>query len=258
MSLPSKNRLVVYTCVCGAYDAIQAPEAVCPGVDYICFSDIPFDAPVWQYRPAQAHGGPTDTSRWHKLNPHLILPEYEYSLWIDGNVTIASADLYERVTELMDSGCLYAGLSHPSRDDVYEEAEAILKGRREGLLPLMRVTRFLHSEGFPRHYGLMETNVVLRAHNTPQIKEFDTLWWKILSEYTHRDQMSQMYCLWRCGLQPELLLPAGCCARNHPAFRYTGHGVAYLKDRSLCGRCADAACALRKAVFRTWLRLLLH
>lgn len=215
-------------------------------------------SPLSESQPAETHGADsTVTSRWHKLNPHLALPEYEYSLWIDGNVIIASAELYARIGELMEEGCLYAGLSHPSRDDVYDEAEAILKGRRESLWRLMRITHFLHRQGFPRHSGLMENNVILRAHNNPKVIEFDELWWQLFATFSHRDQMSQMYCLRQSRIQPALLLPAGSCARNHPAFRYTAHGRVYLKDRSIRGLYSDAACALRKAIFRLYLRLLL-
>lgn len=251
------KRLVIYTCVCGGYDVVEAPLAVCPEADYICFSDRPMDLTVWQYRPAEMKG--TDgasTSRWYKLNPHLALPEYEYSLWIDGNVCIASAELYDRIDELMTEGCLYAGLSHPLRDDIYDEAEAILKGRRESLHNLMKISKFLHKEGFPRHSSLMENNVILRAHNDPKIIASDTLWWDMYQKYSHRDQMSLAYCLWKNDVKPSLILPEGSCARNHPAFKYTVHDKPYVKDRSLRGIWKDAVCAFKKSFFHLFLRIM--
>lgn len=255
------KKLVIYTCVSGNYDKIADPEVVVPWADYICFSSKRIDSSVWQWRPIEESElpeavlrTPTLVSRWYKLRPELYFPEYEYSLWIDGNVIIAGQEIYDIVERQMEAGVLYSGIRHPERNDVYEESERILTGGRESAARLRRTVRFLQKEGFPRHLGLFENNVILRRHNDPQVRRFDEFWMGMLVNYSQRDQMSQTYCLWKTGLPYEYLLPEGFSTRNHPAFKYVPHGPVYVKDRSLRGRISDARIALRELCYRLWLK----
>ena len=51
-------------------------------------------------------------------------------------------------------------------------------------------------EGFPKHFGLNETNVIIRRKNESVRKVMD-LWEDFLRKYSHRDQMSFNYVLWK-------------------------------------------------------------
>lgn len=256
------KKLVIYTCVTGGYDRIEDPAVVVPWADYVCFSNNPVKSSVWQWRPIEeaelpvaALRTPTLISRWYKLRPELLFPEYDYSLWIDGNIVIASGEIYEIVENQMEAGVLYSGIRHPERDDVYEESERILRGGRESAARLRKTVKYLLKEGFPRHWGLFENNVILRRHNDAQVMRFDEFWMGMLVNYSQRDQMSQTYCLWKTGLPFEYLLPEGFSARNHPTFRYVSHGPVYVKDHGLRGRIRDARTAFRKFCYRIWLKL---
>lgn len=239
------KKLVIYTCVTGAYDKVRTPSVIPSWADYRCFDENFCDAPK----------GLDDSmlSRWFKLNPHLLFPDYEYSLWIDGNIDIRGDEIYSIIESQMGTGVLYSGIRHPERDDVYEEAMRILSNRRETPRRLRRTVRFLRKEGFPEHWGLMENNVILRRHNAPEVVAFDELWWSLMLRYSHRDQMTQSYCLWKTGIRPEYLLPEGFSARNHPSFAYTYHGPVYEKRRSLVGLARDGQTAARKKLFYLFL-----
>lgn len=235
------KRLIVYTCVTGGYDSVSAPSVIPEWADYVCFGSG--TAPRGLDR--------IQAARYHKLNPHIVLPEgYEYSLWIDGNIDILSMDFFEKLKSLMDEGALYAGIHHPQRDDVFDESVRILRNGRESFGRLLKVTRFLKKEGMPRHWGLDETNVILRRHQDPAVISFDELWWEMLLRWTSRDQMTQSYCLWKTGLPHTHLLPEGESAQDSPWFRYTFHGSKYVKDKSIKGRWKDAARAAKVALYR--------
>ncbi len=252
------KRLVIYTCITGGYDTLPDPSAVCPYIDYVCFTDSPTPVTegVWEFRPlSRRERTATLTSRWHKLHPHELFPDCEYTLWIDGNVTIADVRLYDRLESMMTSGVTIAGLRHPSRDDVYEEALRILHGRRETLPNVMNTARFLRREGMPRHFGLYESNVILRRHGDPGVIAFDNLWWDMLHRFSGRDQLSQTYCLWKTGLSYDLILPDGSNVRNHPFFGYTLHGPVYVKQKTVKGRLRDASTAFNEMIFKLWGRL---
>jgi len=239
------KKLVIYTCVTGGYDEVKAPSVLAPWADYVCFDQ--------DYAGAPSGLDASMLSRWFKLNPHILFPDYEYSLWIDGNIDITSEELYSLIESQMSSEVLYSGIHHPQRDDVYEESYRILSNGREKPSRLRKTVKFLRREGFPEHYGLMENNVILRRHNDPAVVSFDELWWSLMLRYSHRDQMTQSYCLWKSGIKPEFLLPEGSSTRNHPWFAYTGHGPVYVKDLSLKGRIKDGRMALRKFFYRAFL-----
>ncbi|MCI5619091.1 MAG: DUF616 domain-containing protein [Rikenellaceae bacterium] len=252
------KKLVIYSCVTGSYDKIERPSVQVPWADWVCFSTEELNDELWQFRRISTNSslGPILQSRQYKLNPHLYFPEYEYSLWIDGNIGLSSEEIFHIIEAKMSEGVLYSGIHHPERDDVYEESLRILMGRREKASSLRKTVRFLKKEGFPEHWGLMENNVILRKHNDPEIIRFDELWWSMLKRYSHRDQMSQSYCLWKCGITPDYLLPEGYSARNHPAFTYRMHGPVYVKGKSLKARYQDAVAALRVFLYRVFLNSL--
>jgi len=248
------GRLIVYTCVTGSYDSLRDPVAVCPDADYVCFTANPVTSGVWQWRPLPSvQKDAALTSRWPKINPHELFPDYDYSLWIDANVVITGPAFYERLFSLMDSGVLYAGIRHPFRDDVYEESVRVVANSRETLPRMMRAVSLLVAEGFPRHAGLMENNVILRRHSDPRVVRFDTLWWSFIKEHTYRDQISQGRCLRATALPCALLLPPGITARNCPDLLYIPHSSSLLTDRSLRGRWNVYRADVKRIVYRLWL-----
>lgn len=254
------KKIVVYSCLTNGYDPPADPAVVAEGVDYVLFTDAPVKSDVWQVRPfAKATDGFSNslTARWHKTNPEALFPEYEYSLWKDANIDICSSGFYERLDELCSGGVLWAGLSHPNRDDTYEEGEAVLRQGKEKLCSLLRAASYLKRHGLPRHCGLFETNVVLRKHSDPVVAASDALWWKMVSTVTYRDQMSIMHVLRSSGISPEYIVPKGYCTRNHEFFRYvgSGHGKPYIKDRSLRGRVCDAAVMFRCILYRIYVAI---
>ena len=245
------GRLVIYTCITGAYDILVDPVVIFPGVDFVCFTDHDVKRKVWQLRnPVHREKNALLTARWHKLHPHELFPDYDYSLWVDGNVIPASASLMEILQGKMDGGVLWSGIRHPQRDDVYDEAFRIYSNGRESFFRLARICRFLESQGFPRHGGLMETNVILRAHNDPKVVATDRLWWTLLSEYTARDQMTHQYCMWKNGMPQDLLLGGEASARNCREFRYVVHDAPYRKSFP-----RDAWNAVKRLCFRIFLRM---
>lgn len=266
------NRLVIYTCVTGSYDAVKELSVRVPWADYVLFTDAASagktgtedatEGSSWQVRPIFWAGSgecPEDKislSRYPKLNPHAVLSEYEYSLWIDGNVDICSMDLYERLEQMIGQGVLYGGLQHPLRDDIYEESVQIVKNERETLWRAFRMCAFLTKEGMPRDWGLYENNVILRKHNDQAVIGFDNLWWSLFSKYSRRDQLSWSYCMWKTGLKHELILQDGKCARDSEEFGYSVHDKPYVKDISFTGRVKDAVRAAKVLIYKLCLAVL--
>ena len=219
-------RKVIYTSIVGGYDKLRQPVAVDESFDYICFSDD-FHEPrvgVWRIRPIPCDlGDGGRLSRYVKILPHKALPEYDISVWMDANIVIKDGRFYEAVESAVSSGCLIAQVPHPYRDCVYDEAAWCYKDMRISLKDALRQIRHLSSEGFPRHYGLFENNLIFRRHGDPVVRKISEEWWKEYESYSARDQLSLMPVYWRAGQSPSLLLGEGVNTRNTDLLEVSKH-----------------------------------
>lgn len=222
------DRIAIYTCIIGGYDKLLQPAEVQDGFDFICFvgkgeEHAPKDG-AWEIRELPvSFGNAALDSRWPKMHPHEVLPDYECSVWIDGNIEICDSTLYRAARIKQSAGVPFSGVTHPSRDCVYQEARKCRDMQYISYFQLFRVWTFLFLHGIPRHYGMFEANLMFRRHNDPDIIRFDELWWKKVLHFCRRDQLSQMWCFKRCGLRRDYLLPQGQSTRNNPGFRYLPH-----------------------------------
>ena len=219
---------VIYTALVGNYDSLMQPSAVDPEFDYICFSDC-IKGPkvgVWEIRPIPfTSPNSTRVARYAKLQPHVVLPEYEYSVWMDANILIKGEEFYEKVNAKIAEGVKMAFVPHPSRDCVYEEIARCYRDVRIGFRDAVKQRRHLLEMGYPEHWGLMETGLILRRHNDPDVIRISNAWWEELQNYTFRDQLSQMPVCWKSGIRPELLLGEGKNARNVPYLEIVRHSL---------------------------------
>ena len=199
-----KNSKVVYTSLTLGYDDLKQPDLVRPDYDYICFSnDIPEEKiGIWQIRriPYSSASG-TRLTRYPKLNPHLLLPEYDYSLWVDANLDLKE-EIFKRADELIAKNEILAMLPHPNRICVYQEARCLTRRLIDNPGIIYRQVKYLLQAGMPEKFGLFVCCCMLRRHNNEHIKEFSSLWWDFYSHYSYRDQMSVSYALWKTRLVP--------------------------------------------------------
>ena len=77
-------KIACYTALVGDYDNLLNPVYITDEWDYICFTDQKISGSKWKIRPLQhiIAKDPIRTNRWHKLNPHILFPEYDYSIYI--------------------------------------------------------------------------------------------------------------------------------------------------------------------------------
>ncbi|MBE6376462.1 MAG: DUF616 domain-containing protein [Lentisphaerae bacterium] len=210
------KKLVIYTVLTGNYDNLRQPESIVDDFDYICFSnDITKQRiGIWEIRSFDYHNNNnTRESRFPKLNPHLVLSEYEYSLYIDAKIRIDDS-VNIRAAELINNDCQLAMIPHPMRDCVYQEAMTLTCSKIGEPELVYKQTRFLLKEKFPAGKGLFDCAVIFRKHNNTPVAVFSKTWWEIYCSYSSRDQMSVTYALYKAGLSPEIFLPASFY-RNH-------------------------------------------
>lgn len=212
-------RKVVYTALTGGYDALEQHEYVNPEYDYICFSNDFGDKKkvgIWTIRQIDY---PSDDkqlqSRYPKLQPHKVVGEYDFSLYVDANVNIRTPYVFNRIEELLAQGVKLAGVKHQFRDCLYEEGFRVwISGVDKNIGAIRKQLGYYKQEGFPRHYGMYEANVIFRQHNDPVVVEQSNEWWQLRLNYSKRDQLGFSFTLWKFHLPFVYLLPENEWARN--------------------------------------------
>ena len=200
-----RAKTACYVYVSAGYDDLLSHRHIVPEWDYICFTDDKKllrrkQVGIWQIKPSMCTQFDTKrNSGWHKTHPEICCAGYENSVWIDANVNVLTDYLVNQInTTNMD---LLVPI-HYERDCIYDEVDAVIAAGRDTVEMCQNSAKFLAECGMPHKYGLNETNIVFRRHNTPTVRAVDALWWDCIRQYSKRDQLSFSYALWKNGINP--------------------------------------------------------
>ena len=211
------NKIVVYTALVGNYDELKIPETLSLDIDYICFTDRFYTGVYpWELREIEYNNNdPTMITRYYKLHPHLLFPNYEIVIWIDSSLLIReTCDLHELIKKHNESGKLLSTSKHPFRNCVYEEIEACIRSKKGNIEKLTLQQKHYKQKNLPSNFGLAETGFIINSNRHPAISNFYSLWWKELENYSHRDQISFPYILYRLSLEYNSLFDRNYNYRN--------------------------------------------
>lgn len=206
----NKNRKVVYTCITGRYDELSnhsfTPEK---GWDYICFSDINLSNEAnkkWSLKQLKFRNlDNSRNQRWHKINAHQILNEYDYSLYVDANINIVSSKLFKIIDNLIEKSSRIAFPPHPQRNCIYDEFEACKELNKDDTSTMKEFMEYARGIGYPTHNGLYASGIILRRHNDEKIIKTMERWWDYIKGYSLRDQLSLPVALREEGITSDLI-----------------------------------------------------
>lgn len=119
-----QGRGVVYTVITGGYDVLREPEYVDKELDYICFTDNrELHSDIWKIRVIENAENLDNTrlARKHKILCHRFLPEYDYSVYVDGKIQIMGN--LKAYIEKYSKGSAMLCFPHHVRQCAYEEAQ---------------------------------------------------------------------------------------------------------------------------------------
>lgn len=195
-----KNNKVVYTCITGNYDKLLEPKFISDGFDYICFTDNKsLRSDIWDIRPLPQETeefSKVKKQRYVKINPQLLLGDYDISIWVDGNVTL-KGDLNKFIDSTITDECSVYVPRHPSRNCIYKEANVVVRmGKDKADIVKPQMERY-ENEGFPKEFGLLQSNILLRKHNDEGCIRLMECWFEELKNGSHRDQLSFNYASWK-------------------------------------------------------------
>jgi O-antigen biosynthesis protein len=219
----SRNgRIAVYTAITGSYDCLKIPTEIDPACDYICFTDGDISwQNVWQRREMPwRHADATRMCRHVKLHPHEYFKDYEWSLWLDGNLQLACSP--QALLPPGDDWDL-AVWRHPYRDCIYAEgAQCIVDEKDDATVICAQMQRY-RDAGYPANAGLAESCVLARRHHAPPMLELAGLWWREMERGSRRDQLSLDFVMRGRNLRIAYLGEPGSNVREDRRLRYFLH-----------------------------------
>ena len=225
----SNDKIAVYTCVFGKYDTIQEPLCIPDNCDYYIVTDLELPkSSIWkQLQVDEKEYGienlsPAEKNRYFKMHPHVLFPEYNASVYIDGNIKII-ADPTAFVNKI--GRCGIAMHSHSRRNCVYDEIIACDIYKRESKENLKKQKELLENEKFPRQYGMCECNVIARYHNKPEVIAIMNQWWNYYLQYAKRDQLSWPLVLYKNGISINEVATLGENVGRNYAVRIVRHDI---------------------------------
>jgi hypothetical protein len=194
-----RSRIAVYTAVTNDYDQLLQPIVEDRRCDYIAFVDRPHSAgSIWQQRPLPRTSlDPVRLAKIPKILPHRVLPEYRYSVWVDANVLLMG-HIGDLVDQLQDESI--GVFSHPEgRPDVLEEVTVCIDRRKDDPKILSAQAHHYKTNGFDLHSKVFDCGILIREHYKWPAMEIMEEWWRQVSTWSRRDQVSFPYALWCLG-----------------------------------------------------------
>ena len=203
------SRGIVYTSVFGNYDDI-IEQKLPSGWDWKCFSEE---------NSLSLYSDNTRNAKRFKVLPHRYLSEYDYSIFIDGNMTVVG-DVNELIDDyLSDSNVAFfshGGNSLDGRNCVYDEARTIfeLGEKNMKLTPERGILNYKDNPnviskqiekysllGYPQKNNLITGMVIVRRHNEKDCIQTMEDWWNEIKYNSRRDQLSFNYVAWKNNLK---------------------------------------------------------
>jgi hypothetical protein len=182
-----QDQIVIYTCVTGGFDELKpVPDNF--HIRCILFTDNPnhkingWESILIDTKDQSA----IEANRVIKIKFHSEILKYQYSIYIDGNVTIDTNALFF-INELIGSGSDMSLNKHPRFGSVYEDLFEIF---RVGIVDgnkMISVMKECINLGISSNDSFYECNIIFRKHSS-KILNFADDWWEFFKKGTGRDQ----------------------------------------------------------------------
>ncbi|MCS5491965.1 glycosyltransferase domain-containing protein [Algoriphagus limi] len=177
---------LIYTVVTNNYDKVK-PVIGVEGFDFWLFTDQE-DLKIegWETKVLPKSENPIKQQRLLKINSCEFTTPYELTIYMDGNMEIIQ-NPQKFLDKFFRGGFLTC--EHPKRSSLAEEAKEILRKKKDLPENVERTLNYAKAIGYQDDLGLFETMVLVRD-KSPEVRALEESWAKILSEYSHRDQLS--------------------------------------------------------------------
>lgn len=175
-----------YTAIFSNYEELKTPAIIPDGWDFICFTDQPLTSNVWKIIQVVSELQSQRAARQVKLLPHVFLPEYEYTFWLDASFQInINLELFWLRHFKSPMTCP----DHPLRNCVYREVQSCIVNKRGDEEQIRQQGEAYKKLNVPAFNGIITSGVLMRQKTIGCMKMCDE-WWEELCKYSARDQIA--------------------------------------------------------------------
>lgn len=226
------SKIAVYTCITDNYDKLNKIEVKEDGCDYYLITDQVYDKYIENeeyYKKISVYDivpkdviSPKDQNRYCKSHGAEIFKDYDYTIYLDGNIKILK-NISTLVTLIGNYGL--ALHKHPFCNDAYLEAFSLSVRNKINKDEAIQTMRKFAQEGFTRNYGMAECGIIICDNKNKKGKEILDRWYKNYNKNViKRDQIYFAYTLWELRIKmsdvctlPGTLRTNGffCISANH-------------------------------------------
>ena len=219
-------KIAVYSCITNEYDTVHEPLSREPSIDYFLFTDgeVPSGSKwkkidITQFKE-YTELTPVQLNRMLKILPFQYLPDYDYSIYIDGNIKIV-APLSPLIEDMGNHA--FGVHYHRTRDCIYDELVQVLYLKKADPATAKKQIGVYKKEGFPHHFGLYENPILIRKHSDEEVRNLMETWWEEYMRYPTRDQLSLPYIVWKIGYDRGKIHIIGKNLEENPRFKRVAH-----------------------------------
>lgn len=207
------KKFALYTARFGKPSRFNFPKISVSDIDKFCFTDLNINGDMIPISHGQFVKNGFYEIKKMKLNhrtsirnqrfvkiciPDEIFDNYEYSLYSDCKRPFMFD--FDFLLSRMEPQSDFLIRRHQKRTCLYDEAMVCIKKKKDSEEIITKQTDFYRSKNYPRHNGLYVSFWLFRRH-TEKMKMFSMLWWMQLEKYSHRDQISLPYVVWKHGMK---------------------------------------------------------
>lgn len=203
-SFKNSKNIVVYTAIMGDFDVLKTPKYQGQDVKYVCYTNNKnIQSDIWEIRYVESdETNNRRLAKHYKLNPHLLFPEYDTSVWVDGKFEILDnlnvyINMYRKKTPILF-------FPHFERNCIYREAAECISAYIADADRIVNQIADYYNQGFPFNQGLYEGGCIVRQHNDSQVINMMKEWSDQIQKYSIRDQISLPYVFWKNEFTPDV------------------------------------------------------
>lgn len=223
-----KKKIAVYTALYGDYDGIKSIKHHSQYCDFFIFTDRKVAKESgWKKRNYVFPTNVDDNvkkNRFLKMHPHLLFPEYDFSIYLDA-VFVIELDIVRFMARMGDKK-LGLFRHYAGTNCLYDEAETIKRVGKANVDEVNSLMERYRKEGFPRNFGFFECGIIVRDHNDENCKIIMNRWWNEFISGVKRDQLSFMYAVWKSGFDSNFISNLGLTYWIEPVLT----GIAHKKS----------------------------
>lgn len=185
-------RVAVFRCVTDGYDLPVVKNDVVDGFDYFFFTDsekveLPgYDTVKVSEEAAKNFSGPL-INRYYKILCHRVLQDYDYSIYLDGNVVVHSG-LRELFLKFRYSEAQIGLFKHNKNHTLEEEIESVITFNKADQEHVLRERSIIIENKVDLSTTISDNSILFRRHSGIELAM--DAWFDQTARFSRRDQLS--------------------------------------------------------------------